>query len=132
MFLVMSGTDLVLAAGHPACDDPADVLNPAQGRHGVATRPPSIGEPIDPADADRELEPAGLSRLLLFGTAETRHQIASRVLSSGNEDVISLLADTVRSSEPWLLRARCLEVLGMVAGAGDRKTSESILTALGA
>ncbi|MBI3967143.1 MAG: hypothetical protein HY329_16030 [Chloroflexi bacterium] len=70
-----------------------------------------------------------LARLLLFGTAHTRRTTAERLLQS-DDDRWRLLAGTVRSDEPWLLRARCLEVLGLMAAQADRATAEAILCAI--
>lgn len=76
------------------------------------------------------LDAASLARLLLFGSADTRHQIAARLLQTRDHDLILLLAETVRSNEGWLLRARCLEVLGIMAGVAERDESELILETL--
>jgi hypothetical protein len=75
-------------------------------------------------------DPLSLSRLLMYGSAATRRSIADGLLVSGKADDWAMLAATVRSNEPLLLRARCLEVLGMAAAAGDEPTAGTILAAL--
>jgi hypothetical protein len=74
-------------------------------------------------------DPLSLSRLLLYGSEATRRSLADGLAASGGADV-AMLAATVRSNEPWLLRARCLEVLGMAAAAGDESTAATILAGL--
>src|SRR2546421_366326 len=71
-----------------------------------------------------------LARRLAYGTPATRQRLAEDLLSSGDVRVWALLVDTVRSSEPWSLRAQCLEVLGLAAARADQQTAELILTAL--
>jgi hypothetical protein len=71
-----------------------------------------------------------LSRVLMYGGPETRRALARRLAAEDREDIWHLLVDTARSDEPWLLRARCLEVLGLVAGSGDPGRAERILVAL--
>ncbi len=71
---------------------------------------------------------ASLSGQLLWGTVATRRELAEQLVHSGLEpSLLELLADTVRSSEAWPLRARCLEVLGLGAGQADRQLVERIL-----
>lgn len=70
-----------------------------------------------------------LARVLLYGDAGSRRAAAQLLLRASDRASWALLAGTVRSNEPWLLRARCLEVLGLAAGA-DRRTAETILTLL--
>lgn len=77
-----------------------------------------------------ERDPQSLSRLLLYGSPQTRRQLAESMVSDGDLTVCSLLAETVRSPESWLLRARCLEVLGLAAGGADQETAEQILGTL--
>lgn len=60
-----------------------------------------------------------LSRVLIFGTDATRRALAQRMAVEPNPDFARVLVETVRSSEPDELRDRCLEVLGIMAGAGD-------------
>jgi hypothetical protein len=71
-------------------------------------------------------DPLSLSRLLLYGSEETRRSLADGLPASD----LAMLTATVRSNEPWLLRARCLEVLGMAAAAGDESTAATILAGL--
>lgn len=83
------------------------------------------------SDSDRlsvSSDPLSLSRILLYGSAETRRSLADEV--RGSADARSMLAETVRSREPWRLRARSLEVLGMAAAGAERSIAESILAAL--
>ncbi len=61
---------------------------------------------------------------------ETRRAAAMRLLEVEDRVWLTLLVDTIRSTEEWRLRARCLEVLGLVAGASDQRTAEHILTTL--
>ena len=68
--------------------------------------------------------------MLMYGGPETRRALARRLATEDREDIWHLLVDTVRSDESWLLRARCLEVLGLVAGRGDPGRAERILAAL--
>jgi hypothetical protein len=72
-------------------------------------------------------DPLSLSRLLMYGNAATRRSVADGLLESGSADDWAMLAATARSNEPWLLRARCLEVLGMAAAGGDEPTAQAIL-----
>ena len=71
-----------------------------------------------------------LARLLLYATAESRRRLAERLLDERNEEAWALLAATVRSREDPALRARCLEVLGLVAAAAEARDAELILSAL--
>ena len=75
-------------------------------------------------------DPVSLSRLLMYGSAATRRSVADGLLASGGADDWAMLAVTVRSNEPWLLRARCLEVLGMAAAGGDERTAKAIIATL--
>lgn len=75
-------------------------------------------------------DPLDLSRLLLYGRPATRRSVADRLRESGCPEHWAMLAATVRSSEPWLLRARCLEALGMGAADGDEATAKLILETL--
>jgi hypothetical protein len=71
-----------------------------------------------------------LVRLLLYATAESRRRLAARLLDEGRADVWALLATTARSDEDPVLRARCVEVLGLAAAAADVRQAELILSAL--
>jgi hypothetical protein len=66
----------------------------------------------------------------MYGGPETRRALARRLAAEEREDTWRLLVDAVRSDEPWLLRARCLEVRGLVAGMADPRRAERILAAL--
>jgi len=72
----------------------------------------------------------GFTRLVLHGSAASRHAAAERLLELGDPTWWKLLAATIQSSEDWRLRARCLEVLGVAAGAATEPTVEAILNAL--
>ena len=71
-----------------------------------------------------------LVRLLLYATAASRRRLAERLLNEKNGEVWALLATTVRSRGDPVLRARCLEVLGLVAAAAEAHEVELILSAL--
>jgi len=71
-----------------------------------------------------------LTRGLLWGTTATRHQLAEQLAQSGCGVGRAMLAETARSTEPWRLRARCLEVLGLAAGQAERTVAEEILRLL--
>lgn len=68
--------------------------------------------------------------MLMYGTPETRRALADRLASEGREDLWPLLVETVRSDESWLLRARCLEVLGVVAASSRPEVAATILKGL--
>ncbi len=71
-----------------------------------------------------------LERLLIHGSEASRRHLAEYLLSDGSSALIGMLVSTVRSDELWRLRARSLEVLGMVAATGDEQRARSILDAL--
>ena len=71
-----------------------------------------------------------LARILLYGGPDTRRSLARRIAADDHEELWRLLVATVRSDEPWLLRARCLEVLGLVTGSADPLRAADILSAL--
>jgi hypothetical protein len=71
-----------------------------------------------------------LVRLLLYATAESRRRLAARLLDEGRAEVWVLLATTARSEEDPLLRARCVEVLGLAAAAAEGRQAALILSAL--
>lgn len=81
-------------------------------------------------DAGARAGPRELTRLLLYGRLLTRQRLATRLLAEGSLETWHLLAATVRSSEPWQLRARCLEVLGLMAGGADQQSAERVLDLL--
>jgi hypothetical protein len=72
----------------------------------------------------------GLANVLLHGTPESRRAAALRLLEAEHQPWLTLLIDTVRSSEEWRVRARCLEALGMAAGESDQHVAERILAVL--
>lgn len=71
-----------------------------------------------------------IHRVLLYGRAETRRRLVLDALAAADRHVWSVLAETARSSGPWQLRARCLEALGVAAGAADEALAECILQSL--
>lgn len=71
-----------------------------------------------------------LSRVLLYGSPDTRRRAAERLVADPDPDLWPLLARTVTADGPWLLRARSLEVLGIAAGCAAAPVVESILAAL--
>ena len=71
-----------------------------------------------------------LVHLLLYGTAASRRRLAERLLDERNTEIWALLAVTARSPGDPVLRARCLEVLGLAAAAAGGQQAELILNAL--
>jgi DNA-binding NarL/FixJ family response regulator len=67
-------------------------------------------------------------RLLRYGQPETRRQLVADLRQEGDPRVWHVLAETVRSREPWELRVRCLEALGFAAANADRALARQILT----
>ena len=76
------------------------------------------------------MDPIALCNLLLYARPETRLQIVRQLVADGDQRVWAMLVDTTHSSGPWLLRARCLEALGLAAGVGDQGLAETILESL--
>jgi hypothetical protein len=71
-----------------------------------------------------------LVRLLLYGTAASRQRLAERLLDESSTEIWALLAATARSQGDPVLRARCLEVLGLAAATAGGQQAELILSAL--
>ena len=72
-----------------------------------------------------------LARLLLYGATATRRAVAVDLAAQGaHEQWLDVLVATVRSGDTVLMRARCLEMLGVVLGATDTETAQRILDAL--
>jgi hypothetical protein len=67
-----------------------------------------------------------LSRVLSHGTAATRRALAERIAGDPNPDLPRVLLETVRSSEPLVVRERSLEILGIMAAAGNRPASQAL------
>jgi hypothetical protein len=67
-----------------------------------------------------------LSRVLTHGTAATRRALAERIAVDPNPDLPRVLLETVRSSEPEEIRERSLEILGIMAAAGNAPASQAI------
>jgi hypothetical protein len=65
-----------------------------------------------------------LSRVLTFGTPATRRAIAERVAADPSPELPQILMETVRSAEPREVRERSLEMLGIMAAAGNRSASQ--------
>jgi hypothetical protein len=72
-------------------------------------------------------ELVGLNGCLLWGTNLSRRSLAEHLVQRADGPTLALLADTVRSSESWRLRTRCLEVLGLAAAQADQQLGEHIL-----
>jgi hypothetical protein len=72
-------------------------------------------------------ELVGLSGRLQWGTPASRRELAEHLVQREDRPTLALLADTIRSTEGWRLRARCLEVLGLAAAQADRPLGEHIL-----
>jgi hypothetical protein len=68
-----------------------------------------------------------LGRVLLYGSANSRRAAAKRLVRDNDPEVWDMLVSTVRSAEPWLLRARALEVLGLVVGEADQPIAEKLV-----
>lgn len=69
-------------------------------------------------------------RVLLYGRPETRRRFVEGAVDEGKRQTWHLLASTVCSDASWLLRARCLEALGLAAAEGDQTLAEHILSLL--
>jgi hypothetical protein len=72
-----------------------------------------------------------LAYVLLFGTLQSRQRIAEELRDGSRAGDWNLLAEAARAATDWRLRARSLEMLGMIAGNADRRTAEQILAAVG-
>lgn len=68
--------------------------------------------------------------LIASSDENARQEIARRLLREGRDDVIATLAATASSSEPLQLRARCLEVLALIARDADEETFRLVMDAL--
>ena len=66
---------------------------------------------------DLTLSADALYRVLMFGSDESRHRLAAATARAGDDLGIRLaiLAETIRSDAPPALRARCVELLKLVA-----------------
>jgi hypothetical protein len=64
-----------------------------------------------------------LSRVLTYGTPATRRALAERIAADPDTDLPRVLMETVRSSEPLEVRERSLEILGIMAAAGNAPAS---------
>ncbi len=73
------------------------------------------------------MDPVLISRVLLYGRAETRRRFVADALAEGDPQIWTLLVSTLRSSGPTVLRARCLEALGVAAAAADTDLADRIL-----
>lgn len=68
-----------------------------------------------------------LSRVLSHGTAATRRALAERIAADPNPDLPRVLMETARTpSEPQEVRQRSLEILGIMAAAGNRSASQAL------
>jgi DNA-binding NarL/FixJ family response regulator len=77
-----------------------------------------------------QVDPSKLARVLLYGRAATRRDIAEGLLRTQDGATVRLLADTARGPGAWLLRARSLEVLGAIAGNAEQHFAAQVLDAL--
>lgn len=89
---------------------------------------PDMYPPDIPPLAYSELE--AVANLLLFGGPEARRHMAEDLAIRQDRSIWRLLLATVDSAEPWRLRARSLEMLGLVAGCAKQEMAEEILRAL--
>ena len=71
-----------------------------------------------------------LHRVLLFGRADTRRAYVDDLVRTGQVEVWRVLASTVQSPAPCRVRARCLEALGLIAGAVEGDLASEILSFL--
>jgi hypothetical protein len=71
-----------------------------------------------------------IARVLQYGSLQSRLRLAEGLMGDEASECWTLLIGTVWSQEDWLLRARSLEVLGLAAGLGDRRTAEMVLDKL--
>ncbi|HKN49301.1 MAG TPA: hypothetical protein VJ010_03645 [Actinomycetota bacterium] len=80
----------------------------------------------------RGAEARALALVLLYGEPPTRRAAALRLLDEPSPLPVpwSTLATTVWSTDPWRLRARALEALGVAAGEADERTASAILDEL--
>ena len=75
-------------------------------------------------------DPATLAHVLVFGSPATRRRLAEDLARRNEAALWGLLLATIRSRESWLVRARCLEVLGAAAGCAEQPVAELILRAI--
>jgi hypothetical protein len=71
-----------------------------------------------------------IANLLLYGSPSARRQMAEELAARDDSTIWTLLAATVTSQDDWRLRARCLEVLGLLAGSARREVAEQLLGSL--
>ena len=88
-----------------------------------------MGQPLEDEPLHQD-DAQTLINLMLYGTANSRRRLAARLLDDGRAEVWALLATTARSNEDPVLRARCVEVLGLAAAAAGGQQAELILSAL--
>lgn len=74
--------------------------------------------------------PETLAAVLLYGSEASRRALAARLLEDRDHSVLTLLAETAASDDSWLLRSRCLEVLGAVVAHAPQPTAQQVLQAL--
>jgi len=83
-----------------------------------------------PGEVRPGAEARALALVLLYGEPRTRREAALRLLDPPELVSWSTLATTVWSTDPWSLRARSLEALGVAAGHADEHTAQAILDEL--
>jgi hypothetical protein len=67
---------------------------------------------------------------MLFGSQDARTKLAHELADADDRSVFKTLVATVASAEPWTVRARSLELLGLIAGTASQGLAEEILGAL--
>lgn len=68
--------------------------------------------------------------LVVSADEESRNRIARRLAEDPKPDILGALAATARSSEPLLLRSRCLEILSVIARDGDEQAFRAVMAAV--
>lgn len=93
--------------------------------HGIGHR-----EAVDQRQAVTDADLGDIANRLVLSSAKSRAELAAELASYSTPELWAILGHTVRSADDWLLRARCLELLGLIAGSSDRETAEAIIAAL--
>lgn len=68
--------------------------------------------------------------LVVSADDDTRDALARRLAEDPKPHVLCALAATARSSEPLLLRSRCLEILSLIARDGDERAFRAVMAAV--
>lgn len=72
-----------------------------------------------------------IANILLYADSDARRRLAEELSAGAESSTWEMLIATVRSGEPWAIRARCLELLGQIAGFAEQTVAEEILNLLG-